>query len=142
MLICQCNQSQNVGKLAETLKANKDERADIHPTINRPWESYTTLLKSETYLIKQLTINPHQRISPQDHHHRSEHWVIINSTAEITKGENTSLVNTGENTFIPAKTVHRLANNTNNPPEVAEVQEGEPLPEDNIVRSEDDFEWE
>ena len=128
-----------VGKLAEKLKENGDERASLHTTVHRPWGTYTTLLKSENYLIKRLVILPHKRISLQYHNHRSEHWVVVNGSAKVTNGESVLTVHTGESTFIPAKTKHRLANETDEQIEIIEVQQGNPLTEEDIVRIDDDF---
>ncbi|HJJ39068.1 MAG TPA: mannose-1-phosphate guanylyltransferase/mannose-6-phosphate isomerase [Methanocorpusculum sp.] len=139
LMICQRDNSQMVGKLAEKLKENGDERASLHTTVHRPWGTYTTLLRSDTYLIKRLVILPHKRISLQYHNHRSEHWVVVKGIAEVTNGDTVLSVQTGESTFIPAKTKHRLANETDEPLEVVEVQQGHPLTEDDIVRIDDDF---
>ena len=139
LLICPKNQSQRVGEITTLLKNAGDERADLHTSVHRPWGQYTILLKGVTYLIKRLIIKPKNRLSLQYHHHRSEHWIIVSGTAEITNGEKKFFVRTGESTFIPAGVKHRLSNPGLIPLEVIEVQNGELLVESDIVRIDDDF---
>ena len=139
LLICPKNQSQRVGEITSLLKTAGDKRADLHTTVHRPWGQYTVLLKGPTYLIKRLTIHPGSRLSLQYHHHRSEHWVIVSGTAEVTNDNETFFVRAGESTFIPAGVKHRLANPGLILLEVIEVQNGEILTEEDIVRIDDDF---
>lgn len=139
LLVCPKNQSQHVGEITSLLKNAGDERADLHTTVHRPWGQYTILLKGNTYLIKRLTIHPGSRLSLQYHHHRSEHWVVVSGTAEVTNDNNTFFVRTGESTFIPAGIKHRLSNPGLIPLEVIEVQNGEVLTESDIVRIDDDY---
>lgn len=139
LLICPKKQSQRVSEITTLLKETGDKRADLHMTVHRPWGQYTILLKGQTYLIKRLTIHPGSRLSLQYHHHRSEHWVIVSGTAEVTNDNKTFFVRTGESTFIPAGMKHRLANPGLIPLEVIEVQNGEILTEEDIVRIDDDF---
>lgn len=139
LMICPRDNSQMVGKLTEKLKEKGDERVSLHTTVHRPWGTYTTLLRSEKYLIKRLVILPHKRISLQYHNYRSEHWVVVKGTAEVTNGDAVLRVQTGESTYIPAKTKHRLANESDENLEVVEVQQGYPLTEDDIIRIDDDF---
>ena len=139
LVVCPTNQTQKIGVITELLRQNNDERVISHTTVHRPWGCYTTLLKCDTYLVKRLILNPHNRISLQYHNHRSEHWVVVSGVAEVTNGENTRLVKTGESTFVPAGTIHRLANPGDSPLEVIEVQNGDILTEDDIIRCEDDF---
>lgn len=139
LLICPKNQSQRVGEITTLLKTAGDERADLHTTVHRPWGQYTILLKGTSYLIKRLIIHPGNRLSLQYHHHRSEHWIVVSGTAEVTNDNNTFFVRTGESTFIPAGIKHRLSNPGLIPLEVIEVQIGELLSEDDIVRIDDDF---
>ena len=139
LVVCPTNQTQKIGVITELLRQNNDVRVISHTTVHRPWGCYTTLLKCDTYLVKRLILNPHNRISLQYHNHRSEHWVVVSGVAEVTNGENTCLVKTGESTFVPAGTIHRLANQGDDPLEVIEVQNGDYLNESDIVRCDDDF---
>lgn len=139
LVVCPTNQTQKIGAITELLRQNNDGRVVTHTTVHRPWGCYTTILKCGTYLVKRLILNPHNRISLQYHNHRSEHWVVVSGIAEVTNGENTFLVKTGESTFVPSGTIHRLANPGDSPLEVIEVQNGDILTEDDIIRCEDDF---
>jgi len=139
LMICPTNQTQKIGEITELLRQKNDERVVNHTTVHRPWGTYTTLLRSETFLIKKLVVAPHKRISLQYHNHRSEHWVIVGGVAEVTNGDKIFLVKTGESTFVPAGTIHRLANPGKSPLEVIEVQNGDILTEEDIVRCDDDF---
>ncbi|NLA30766.1 MAG: cupin domain-containing protein, partial [Methanomicrobiales archaeon] len=96
--------------------------------------------EGESYKIKRVTVPPKRRLSLQMHHHRSEHWVVVTGCAEVTIGSETYLLRNGESTFVPAGTIHRLANPGILPLELIEVQIGEYTGEDDIVRFEDDFE--
>jgi mannose-1-phosphate guanylyltransferase/mannose-6-phosphate isomerase len=96
-------------------------------------------LKGERFQIKRITVNPHQRLSLQYHYHRSEHWVVVSGTAEVTNDGKNFFVRTGESTFVPSGIKHRLSNPGLIPLEVIEVQIGELLTEDDIVRCQDDY---
>jgi mannose-1-phosphate guanylyltransferase/mannose-6-phosphate isomerase len=139
LLVCPRNQSQRVGEIVELLKEKNDKRADVHTTIHRPWGSYSIILKSDNYVIKRLFVLPHHRISLQYHNYRSEHWVVINGSAEVTKNNDVFVLQKGESTFVPAKELHRLANPNDIPLEVLEVQYGDILTEEDIVRYDDDY---
>ena len=139
LMICPREMSQNVGKITDFLAENGDERVSLHTTVHRPWGTYTTLMRSETYLIKKLLVHPHKRLSLQYHNHRSEHWVVVKGEAEVTNGDVVGVVNTGESTFIPKGCLHRLANESDEVLEVIEVQQGDVLTEEDIVRVEDDY---
>ena len=139
LVICPRNMSQSVGKITDHLTELNDERVSLHTTVHRPWGTYTTLMRSDTYLIKKLLVHPHKRLSLQYHNHRSEHWVVVKGEAEVTNGDIISMVKTGESTFIPKGCLHRLANESDEVLEVIEVQNGEILTEDDIVRVEDDY---
>lgn len=139
LVVCPRNMSQSVGKITDHLTELNDERVSLHTTVHRPWGTYTTLMRSDTYLIKKLQVHPHKRLSLQYHNHRSEHWVVVKGEAEVTNGDVTSVVKTGESTFIPKGCLHRLANESDEVLEVIEVQNGEILTEEDIVRVDDDF---
>ena len=138
-MICPREMSQSVGKITDFLAEKGDERVSLHTTVHRPWGTYTTLMRSDTYLIKKLLVHPHKRLSLQYHNHRSEHWVVVKGEAEVTNGDVISVVKTGESTFIPKGCLHRLANESDEVLEVVEVQQGEVLTEEDIVRVDDDF---
>lgn len=140
ILIAARNEAQRVGEIAKALREKGDTRTLFHTKVHRPWGSYTNLEEGESYKIKRVTVPPKRRLSLQMHHHRSEHWVVVTGCAEVTIGEATYLLRNGESTFVPAGTVHRIANPGLLPLELIEVQIGEYTGEDDIVRFEDDFE--
>ncbi len=108
-------------------------------TGERPWGSYTVLEENKNYKIKRIEVTAGHRLSLQMHHHRSEHWIVVSGTAKVTCGEREFIVNVNESTFIPMGTVHRLENPGLIPLIIIEVQSGEYLGEDDIVRFQDDY---
>jgi mannose-6-phosphate isomerase len=108
-------------------------------TGERPWGSYTVLDENRGYKIKRIEVDPGHRLSLQMHHHRSEHWIVVSGTARVTCGETETLVNVNESTFIPMGRQHRLENPGIIPLIIIEVQSGEYLGEDDIVRFDDDY---
>jgi mannose-6-phosphate isomerase len=105
----------------------------------RPWGSFTVLEENRNYKIKRIEVNPGQRLSLQMHHHRSEHWIVVSGSAKVTCGAKESIINVNESTFIPIGFNHRLENPGVIPLIIIEVQSGEYLGEDDIVRLEDDY---
>ena len=125
--------------LYKNVKREFPEKADVHKTAYRPWGSYTVLDEGENFKVKRITVKPGKRLSLQLHHHRSENWTVVRGVAKVRVGEKETLLKPGEHVFIPLGTVHRLENPGKIPLEVIEVQVGEYLGEDDIVRIEDDF---
>jgi mannose-6-phosphate isomerase len=105
----------------------------------RPWGTYTVLDESNGYKIKRIEVKSGERLSLQMHHHRSEHWIVVSGTAKVTCGETVRVININESTFIPIGTTHRLENPGVIPLVIIEVQSGEYLGEDDIVRFQDDY---
>ncbi len=105
----------------------------------RPWGTYTVLEENRNYKIKRIEVNPGHRLSLQKHHHRSEHWIVVSGTAKVTCNDREITVNINESTFIPMGAVHRLENTGIIPLTIIEVQSGEYLGEDDIVRFQDDY---
>ena len=103
----------------------------------RPWGKFETLANFSGHKIKKLTVNPKGKLSLQSHKHRSEHWVIVRGIAKIINGESELTLQVNENTFIPAGEKHRLENPGQEVLEVIEVQVGDYLEEDDIIRYED-----
>mgnify|MGYP001236430856 CR=1 FL=1 len=108
-------------------------------TGERPWGTYTVLDESNNYKIKRIVVNPGERLSLQMHHHRSEHWIVVSGTAKVTCDNREYIVNINESTFIPLGMNHRLENPGIIPLTIIEVQSGEYLGEDDIVRFQDDY---
>ncbi len=108
-------------------------------TEHRPWGYYTILEEEKNYKVKKLVINPGQRLSLQFHYKRSEIWTIVEGEPTITCGENIKEYKKGEYIEIPVKTKHRIQNKAKTPAVIIEVQNGDYLGEDDIVRIEDDY---
>ena len=138
-LVCSKERAQDVKKIVDELKKRKAEEHLIHRTVHRPWGSYTVLEEGERYKIKRIEINPGAKLSYQSHHHRSEHWVVVAGTAHVTNGDREYDVHPNESTYIPILTKHRLENRGKIPLQIIEVQNGEYLGEDDIVRFDDDY---
>jgi mannose-6-phosphate isomerase len=105
----------------------------------RPWGAFTILEEGPGYKIKRIEVNPGHRLSSQMHHHRSEHWIVISGIAKVSRGNETIMLSTNESTYVPRFTTHRLENPGKVPLVLIEVQNGEYLGEDDIVRFEDDY---
>jgi mannose-6-phosphate isomerase len=111
----------------------------IMATELRPWGSFTILEEGIGYKIKRIEVNPGHRLSLQMHHHRSEHWIVISGIAKVTRGEELLMLSTNQSTYVPRFTAHRLENPGKVPLVLIEVQNGEYLGEDDIVRFDDDY---
>jgi mannose-1-phosphate guanylyltransferase len=133
--------SQNVGKIVKHLAAAKATAAltESHPTSYRPWGGYTSILNGDRFQVKRLFVTPGKKLSLQKHHHRSEHWICVKGTAEVTVGDQVKTVRENESIYIPQGEVHRLANPGKILLEVIEVQTGSYLGEDDIIRIVDEF---
>ena len=105
--------------------------------VERPWGWYQVIAEAPGHLIKRIAVNPGQQISLQKHRQRSEHWVVVSGTARVTVGEKTFNVHPNESTFVPVSQKHRLENPGKVPLVLIEVQSGEYLEEDDIVRFDD-----
>ncbi|MDF2472481.1 MAG: algA [Anaerocolumna sp.] len=137
ILVAKKGESQKVKELVEDLKKRGRKEATEHTTMYRPWGSYTVLGEGPGYKMKKIVVNPGQRLSLQLHYHRSEHWIVICGTAKVTIGSNEQMVHRNESVFIPTSTKHRLENPGRLPLEIIEVQNGDYLEEDDIVRFDD-----
>lgn len=136
-LVCSKERAQDVKKVVDVLKTRKSGEHLIHRTVHRPWGSYTILEEGDRYKIKRLEIHPGAKLSHQLHHHRSEHWVVVSGTARVMNGDREYDVHPNESTYIPISTKHRLENRGKIPLQIIEVQNGEYLEEDDIVRFDD-----
>jgi mannose-1-phosphate guanylyltransferase/mannose-6-phosphate isomerase len=111
-----------------------------HVTVYRPWGSYTVLEEGLRYKIKRIVVKQDEKLSCQLHHHRSEHWVVIKGTAKVTIGDKEMFIHENESAYVPKSTSHRLENPGKVPLEIIEVQNGEYVEEDDIVRFDDIYE--
>ena len=131
------SESQKVKAIVETLKTLGKNEIKDHLTVHRPWGHYTVLEEGERYKVKRIFVAPNQKLSLQMHRHRSEHWVVVKGAAVATIGEEVLSISENESTYVPKATVHRLENPANEPLEVIEVQVGDYVGEDDIIRFED-----
>lgn len=138
-LVCHRERVQEVKDLVSELTRQHMVESVQHPTVERPWGRYTVMNAGTGYQVKQIEVDPGKRLSLQLHHHRAEHWVVVNGTALVTVGQEKRLVASNESVFVPLETVHRLENPGTEPVRIIEVQTGDYLGEDDIVRIDDDF---
>ncbi len=137
MLVADRSRAQDVKLLYARLKAQGHETHKLHTTVHRPWGTYTVLEEGPRFKIKRIVVKPGGRLSLQMHHHRSEHWVVVSGMARVVNGDRELFINTDESTYIPAGHKHRLENPGVVDLVMIEVQSGEYLGEDDIVRFED-----
>ncbi|RLJ38647.1 mannose-1-phosphate guanylyltransferase/mannose-6-phosphate isomerase [Acidovorax sp. 106] len=129
--------AQNVKHIVASLKKQSHPQASQHRKVHRPWGWYDALDRGDRFQVKRIVVNPGARLSVQMHYHRAEHWVVVKGVAEITNGDETYLLAQNESTFIPVGRRHCLANPGIAPLEIIEVQSGDYLGEDDIVRFDD-----
>ena len=138
-LVASRNELQRVREVVAELKARGHDAYRLHKTVARPWGAYTVLQEGPGFKIKRIEVKPHASLSLQMHRRRSEHWVVVSGEARVTNGESSYALAANESTFIPSGTQHRLANAHNEPLVVIEVQCGDYVGEDDIVRFEDQY---
>lgn len=137
VLVADKNSAQDVKHIYARLKSEGHEAHRLHRTVFRPWGSYTVLEEGIGYKIKRIVVSPGASLSLQMHHHRSEHWIVVSGMAKVVNGEREIYVNSNESTYIPAGHRHRLENPGLLDLVMIEVQSGQYLGEDDIVRMED-----
>jgi mannose-1-phosphate guanylyltransferase/mannose-6-phosphate isomerase len=131
------SRAQDVRELVTKLKAAKRAEATDHKRVHRPWGYYESIDMGERFQVKRIVVIPGGILSLQKHRHRSEHWIVVRGTAEVTIGEQVRAVHENESVYIPIGSVHRMANKGKIPLELIEVQTGSYLGEDDIERLED-----
>lgn len=139
LLVAHADQAQQVREVVKQLKKRKHDAYRLHKTVFRPWGGYTILEEGSRFKIKRLEVKPGAALSLQMHHHRSEHWIVVQGMAKVINGVSERLINTNESTFIPAGHQHRLENPGVIDLVLIEVQSGEYLGEDDIVRFADQY---
>jgi mannose-1-phosphate guanylyltransferase len=139
VLVVHADRAQEVRQVAKQLKLNNHQAYRLHRTVSRPWGTYTVLEEGPRFKIKRIVVKPGAALSLQMHHHRSEHWIVVQGMAKVINGGEQRLINSNESTFIPAGHQHRLENPGVIDLMMIEVQSGEYLGEDDIVRFEDQY---
>jgi len=137
VLVAHKEHAQDVKKVTEYLDSSKRGESEFHRCVHRPWGTFEGIDQGQRFQVKRLTVKPGATLSLQMHHHRAEHWVVVNGTARVTCDDKTFLLSENQSTYIPIGTKHRLENPGTVPLEIIEVQSGSYLGEDDIVRFED-----
>ncbi len=131
--------AQDVKHIVDRLKAERRDEHALHTTVHRPWGSYRGVDRGSRFQVKRIVVKPGERLSLQMHHHRAEHWIVVEGTALVTRGEEQVFVYENQSVYIPMGTVHRLENPGKVPLHLIEVQSGGYLGEDDIVRLDDGY---
>ena len=139
VLVADRHRAQEVKQVVSALREDGAAQADDYPRFHRPWGWYETLCMADRFQVKRIMVRPGGVLSLQSHMHRSEHWVVVAGTAEVTIGNETKLVTENQSVYIPLGTVHRMANPGRLPMYLIEVQTGAYLGEDDIIRYEDAY---
>jgi mannose-1-phosphate guanylyltransferase/mannose-6-phosphate isomerase len=139
ILVASKAKSQDVKELVDKLKAQDREETLLHRQVFRPWGSYDSLESQDGFQVKRLIVNPGAVLSLQKHAHRAEHWIVVRGKAQITRNDDVFDLAVNESTYIAIGDVHRIANPFDEPVHIIEVQCGDYLGEDDIVRLEDNY---
>ncbi len=137
VLVAHRDHLQRVKEVVGELKARGHEAYRLHKTVARPWGAYTVLQENPGFKIKRIEVKTGASLSLQLHHRRSEHWIVVSGTARVTRDDDVFLIGANESTYIPVETRHRLENPGSEPLVMIEVQCGDYLGEDDIVRFDD-----
>jgi|LWDU01.1.fsa_nt_gi mannose-1-phosphate guanylyltransferase/mannose-6-phosphate isomerase len=139
ILVANKEHTQYVKNIVEQIKNNKRPESDQHRKVFRPWGYYDSIDDDEGFQVKRILVNPGAKLSLQKHSHRAEHWVVVKGKAQVTCSDNTFQLVANQSTYIPLGEIHRLENIGDIPLEIIEIQTGDYLGEDDIVRIEDDY---
>jgi mannose-1-phosphate guanylyltransferase/mannose-6-phosphate isomerase len=139
LLVAASSHLEQVKKVVAQLDADKVLQSVQHRKVVRPWGTYDCVDMGERHQVKRITVRPGAKLSLQMHNHRAEHWVVVKGTALVTKGEEETLLKENQSTYIPLGVKHRLENPGITDLELIEVQSGNYLGEDDIVRFEDTY---
>jgi mannose-1-phosphate guanylyltransferase/mannose-6-phosphate isomerase len=139
LLVANRDHAEQVKDVVAHLAAQSIPQAAAHRRVARPWGWYDSVDAGERFQVKRIGVKPGASLSLQKHHHRAEHWIVVQGTAEVTRGTETYLLSENQSTYIPIGEVHRLHNPGKLELEMIEVQSGSYLGEDDIVRLEDNY---
>jgi len=124
LMVADKGRVQDVKSIVQTLKSSGRSEAHMHRKVYRPWGYYDSIDFGERFQVKRIVVNPGQQLSLQMHHHRAEHWIVVQGTAKVRCGEETLMLSENQSTYIPLGEVHQLANPGKLPLEIIEVQSG------------------
>jgi mannose-1-phosphate guanylyltransferase/mannose-6-phosphate isomerase len=137
VLVAHKDRAQDVKLAVASLKAQGAAQADTLPRDYRPWGWYESLVVGGRFQVKRIHVHPGAALSLQSHHHRSEHWIVVEGTAKVTVDDAVELISENQSVYIPLGAVHRMENPGKVPMVLIEVQTGSYLGEDDIIRYED-----
>ena len=137
VMVATLDRAQDVKSIVRQLKSEDRAESSLHRRVFRPWGFYESLDTGDQFQVKRIGVTPGAGLSLQLHHQRAEHWIVVKGTATVTRGDETFELQQNESTYIPVETRHRLQNLTDEPLEIIEVQSGDYLGEDDIVRFDD-----
>ncbi|WP_242521835.1 mannose-1-phosphate guanylyltransferase/mannose-6-phosphate isomerase [Motiliproteus sp. SC1-56] len=139
LLVAHKSRVQEVKAIVNQLKAGQRSEAEQQAQVYRPWGHYQSIDDGERFQVKHIRVKPGEKLSLQKHHHRAEHWIVVQGTARVTRGDEVFLISENHSTYIPIGEVHRLENPGKIPLDLIEVQTGSYLGEDDIVRLQDTY---
>ncbi len=139
LLVADKNHSQNIKNIVNQLKKNNRSEAENHRKVLRPWGYYDSIDADYGFQVKRILVNPGAKLSLQKHQHRAEHWIVVKGIATITRGDDVFILKENQSTYIPKGEIHRLENQEKLDLEIIEIQTGDYLGEDDIIRLEDDY---
>jgi mannose-1-phosphate guanylyltransferase / mannose-6-phosphate isomerase len=139
VMVARRDKSQDVKQIVNALGREQRGEQALHRKVHRPWGWYDSIDRGPRDQVKRIMVKPGASLSLQMHHHRAEHWIVVNGTAEVTVGDKVILLTENQSTYIPLGETHRLRNPGKVPLEIIEVQSGSYLGEDDIVRFEDTY---
>ncbi|MGO9934873.1 MAG: mannose-1-phosphate guanylyltransferase/mannose-6-phosphate isomerase [Steroidobacteraceae bacterium] len=139
ILVAPKERVQDVKELVAMIRKSGRSESALHREVFRPWGSYDSIDSGQRFQVKRLSVKPGAVLSLQMHHHRAEHWIVVEGTARITRNDETFLLSENESTYIPVGARHRIENPGKVPLHIIEVQSGSYLGEDDIVRFEDNY---
>ncbi|MCL4170343.1 UNVERIFIED_CONTAM: hypothetical protein GTU68_012123, partial [Idotea baltica] len=137
VLVADVSRAQDVKLAVAALKAKEAKQAESFPKDHRPWGWFESLVIGERFQVKRIVVHPGAALSLQSHHHRSEHWIVVEGTAKVTVDDEVKLISENQSVYIPLGAVHRMENPGKVPMVLIEVQTGSYLGEDDIIRYED-----
>lgn len=138
-LVCDRSRTEDIKHLVSKVEESDPDLIALHTTVHRPWGTYTVLEEGPNFKIKRIVVKVGGKLSMQMHEHRSEHWVVVSGKAKITNGEDVKILEQNESSYIPKQHKHRLENAGDEPLQIIEVQCGDYVGEDDIIRFEDTY---
>lgn len=137
VLVANKDKVQDVKNIVNQLKEQNRRECEQHREVYRPWGSHDEIAEGARFHVKHLKVKPGEKTALQMHHHRAEHWVVVQGTAKVTNGEKSYLVSENQSTYIPLGSAHRIENPGKVDLHLIEVRSGSYLKEDDIVRLEE-----